>query len=77
MSKRKKLLQTLGLLAVALFVCWIFRVWGRASECAPHQADGQCGLALAMGDLFGIVAAVVIFVGGMIGLLIKWSKDSN
>jgi len=34
-------------------------------------------MSTAFGELFGIIAAVVIFVGGMIGLSIMWAKSKK
>ena len=70
-------MQISVLIAIAAFAFFGLKHWGIASDCRPNQVDGQCGMSTAFGELFGIIAAVVIFVGGMIGLSIMWAKSKK
>lgn len=36
----------------------------RSGDCAPHEVDGQCGIATFVGRLYGAVGAAVLVVGG-------------
>jgi uncharacterized membrane protein YdjX (TVP38/TMEM64 family) len=77
MTPRKKFLQVLGLVLGAAIAFSACRAWGHSNDCSPHQVDGQCGLATAMGDLFGTVAACLILTVGMIVLGVRWYKAST
>jgi hypothetical protein len=76
-TARKRLLQVLGLLALAFLAFWLLRAWGIAGDCKPQEVDGQCGMSSAMGQLFGIITGCVIFGVGMIGLAISWFRGSS
>jgi len=68
-SLHQRLSNSLKLqLCVFAIVALVFFVgmalWGRLSDCGPHDGDGQCGISTFFGAVFGAVGGIVIFVGG-------------
>jgi hypothetical protein len=57
------LVPTFGLAALAV---WGGHAWGVENDCRPQQADGQCGIAIAAGNLFGCFAGGIVAVVGSI-----------
>ena len=64
-----------GLVHTALIVL-AGRVWGIGADCVALgvKQDGQCGLATAMGNLFGLIGGTAFFLVGMIALWISWIR---
>lgn len=64
-----------GVALVVLLAVLVFHagaVWGRAHDCAPNQVDGQCGLASALGEVYGgIGAGAVLAIGATLLILLR------
>jgi hypothetical protein len=69
-------LPILVVTAISALIAFAGHEWGVANDCAADgiKHDGQCGLASAMGDLFGFVGGGLFFVIGMATALIGWPK---
>lgn len=51
---------------------------GKASDCKPHQIDGQCGLSTFLGALYGIILVLVVNAGmGLLTLVLTFWWDRH
>ena len=56
------LLGWLTATALSVAVAIGFYARGKASDCTPHQIDGQCGMSTAMGMVEGLLVGGAIFL---------------
>jgi hypothetical protein len=46
----------------------------RALDCSPKEIDGQCGMGIYFGSLFGVLAGAVILVGMTLYVIVAAHK---
>lgn len=77
-SKRWTFLRKLAILyGVAAMLALGMTALGRVTDCAPHQIDGQCGMASFIGTSLGIAGAIAIVIAGHIRLAVLSAKTRD
>jgi hypothetical protein len=65
--------------AISIFIWFCGHEWGVANDCGAVgiQHDGQCGLASAMGDLFGLAGGAAFFLVGSVVVFVRWNRRTD
>ena len=50
-------------IAVAISFYFAMKYAGIAGDCGPHDHDGQCGMGAFFMKIFGLVGAIIIWLG--------------
>lgn len=58
--------------AVAIAFFLVMKYLGIAGDCGPHDRDGQCGMGAYLMEVFGVVGAIIIWIGASGRIL--WAK---
>jgi hypothetical protein len=76
-SKRPLWKSLCFLIGISFLSFVLFSYLGKASDCKPHQIDGQCGMSSFFGFVFGILSGLVILTCGGIYLAIKRVREKR
>jgi hypothetical protein len=66
------LLTLMSVLGLSALTVWGGYAWGVANDCTPDQIDGQCGMAIALGELIGRIGGGIIAILGTVAAVRYW-----